>query len=52
MIFLTANADGEVRGMQLGAVAYLSKPLVAGELLSLVSANVRRSPGAAKPADA
>lgn len=40
VIFLTSNAEGEVRGMQLGAVAYLSKPLVPASLLSLVSSNV------------
>jgi DNA-binding response OmpR family regulator len=42
VIFLTSNADGQVRGMELGAVAYVSKPLVAGDLLSLVAANLPR----------
>ena len=45
VIFLTSNAEGKVRGMQLGAVAYLSKPLMAANLLTLVSENVgRRTP--------
>jgi two-component system chemotaxis response regulator CheY len=44
VIFLTSNAEGEVRGMKLGAVAYLSKPLMAENLLSLVSANVSHRP--------
>jgi two-component system chemotaxis response regulator CheY len=47
VIFLTSNAEGEVRGMKLGAVAYLSKPLMAENLLSLVSANVSHRPGKA-----
>jgi DNA-binding response OmpR family regulator len=42
VIFLTSNAEGQVRGMELGAVAYLSKPLMAKDLLSLVSSNVPR----------
>jgi DNA-binding response OmpR family regulator len=47
VIFLTSNAEGQVRGMELGAVAYLSKPLIAQDLLSLVSSNMpRRSPRA------
>lgn len=42
VIFLTSNAEGQVKGMELGAVAYLSKPLMAANLLSLVAANVTR----------
>jgi DNA-binding response OmpR family regulator len=50
VIFLTSNADGKVQGMELGAVAYLSKPLMAENLLSLVSANLpRRSKPAPQP---
>ncbi len=44
VIFLTCNAEGELRGKELGAIAYLSKPLVPDQLLSLVSANVPRHP--------
>jgi DNA-binding response OmpR family regulator len=52
VIFLSANAEGQVRGMELGAVAYLSKPLVASRLLSLVAANLpRRAPRAAGTAE-
>ena len=40
VIFLTSNAEGRVKGLGLGAVAYLSKPLIADQLLSLVAANV------------
>ena len=42
VIFLTSVADGKAKGMELGAVAYLSKPLMAESLLSLVAANVAR----------
>lgn len=42
VIFLTSVADGRLKGMRLGAVAYLTKPLVAENLLSLVAENVGR----------
>lgn len=42
VIFLTSVADGKAKGMELGAVAYLSKPLIAESLVSLVAANIAR----------
>jgi CheY-like chemotaxis protein len=40
VIFLTTAAEGEHRGKELGAVAYLAKPVRADKLLSLVAAHV------------
>lgn len=38
VIFLTSHAAGEARGKELGAIAYLHKPLNAARLLSVVAA--------------
>jgi CheY-like chemotaxis protein len=38
VIFLTSHASGESRGKELGAIAYLHKPLNAERLLSVVAA--------------
>ena len=43
VIFLTSVAEGEKRSDELGALAYLKKPLKANELLPLVAANVPAS---------
>jgi diguanylate cyclase (GGDEF)-like protein len=40
VIFLTARADGESRGRQLGAAGYLTKPLLADRLLAMVSTHL------------
>lgn len=37
VIFLTSRADGDLRGKDLGAVAYLVKPVQAGRLLDVVA---------------
>ena len=37
VIFLTAREDGDMRGNELGAVAYLTKPVRAETLLRVVS---------------
>jgi CheY-like chemotaxis protein len=37
VIFLTSHATGETRGKELGAIAYLHKPLNAERLLSVVA---------------
>ena len=37
VIFLTSHASGETRGRELGALAYLHKPLNAERLLSVVA---------------
>jgi CheY-like chemotaxis protein len=38
VIFLTSHAAGETRGKELGAIAYLHKPLNSERLLSVVAA--------------
>lgn len=40
VIFLTSVAEGQKRSDELGALAYLRKPLKANELLPLVAASV------------
>ena len=37
IIFLTSHEDGEEKGKDLGAIGYLSKPINAEKLLSLVA---------------
>jgi CheY-like chemotaxis protein len=37
VIFLTSHAGGETRGKELGAIAYLHKPLNAQRLLTVVA---------------
>ena len=49
VIFLTSVADGEKRSNELGALAYLKKPLKANELLPLVAASIPRSAHKAAP---
>jgi CheY-like chemotaxis protein len=46
VIFLTSLEDGDGRGKELGAVAYLTKPVRADRLLELVAKHV---PGGAIP---
>ena len=46
VIFLTSNDEGDSRGKELGAVAYLMKPVRADRLLDLVAQHV---PGGAIP---
>ncbi len=46
VIFLTSIEDGDHRGKELGAVAYLTKPVRADRLLELVAQHV---PGGAIP---
>ena len=46
VIFLTSVEDGDQRGKELGAVAYLTKPVRADRLLELVA---RHAPGGAIP---
>ncbi len=46
VIFLTSTDDGDHRGKELGAVGYLTKPVRADHLLSLVAQHV---PGGAIP---
>ncbi|HWA39578.1 MAG TPA: response regulator [Burkholderiales bacterium] len=46
VVFLTSVEDGDHRGKELGAVGYVTKPVRADRLLSLVAAHV---PGGAHP---
>jgi CheY-like chemotaxis protein len=46
VIFLTSLEDGDHRGMELGAVGYVTKPVRADRLLELVAQHV---PGGAHP---
>jgi len=46
VIFLTSVEDGDARGRDLGAVGYVTKPVRADRLLSLVAQHV---PGGAIP---
>jgi len=46
VIFLTSTEGGDRRGQELGAVGYLTKPVRADHLLSLVAQHV---PGGAHP---
>jgi CheY-like chemotaxis protein len=46
VIFLTSIDDGDLRGKELGAVGYVTKPVRADRLLSLVAQHV---PGGAHP---
>ena len=46
VIFLTSMDDGDSRGRELGAVGYITKPVRADRLLSLVAQHV---PGGAIP---
>jgi two-component system, chemotaxis family, chemotaxis protein CheY len=41
VLFLTVRTDGESRGRQLGAAAYLTKPLQAERLLAAVATHLR-----------
>jgi chemosensory pili system protein ChpA (sensor histidine kinase/response regulator) len=40
VIFLTSAAEGEHRGKELGAVAYVEKPVRADKLLAVVAAHM------------
>ena len=40
VIFLTSFEEGDVRGKELGAVGYLTKPVRAEKLLGLVAQHV------------
>jgi CheY-like chemotaxis protein len=46
VVFLTSVEDGDHRGKELGAVGYITKPVRADRLLSLVAQHV---PGGAHP---
>jgi len=46
VIFLTSYDEGDLRGKELGAVGYITKPVRADRLLSLVAQHV---PGGALP---
>jgi two-component system chemotaxis response regulator CheY len=46
VIFLTSMEDGDLRGKELGAVGYITKPVRADRLLSLVAQHV---PGGTHP---
>ena len=46
VIFLTSVEDGDARGKELGAVGYITKPVRADRLLSIVAKHV---PGGAIP---
>lgn len=46
VIFLTSTDDGDHRGKELGAVGYLTKPVRADHLLSMVAQHV---PGGTHP---
>lgn len=46
VIFLTSVEDGDLRGKELGAVGYLTKPVRADRLLEMVAKHV---PGGAIP---
>jgi CheY-like chemotaxis protein len=47
VIFLTSIEDGDMRGKELGAVGYITKPVRADRLLSLVAQHL---PGGTQPA--
>jgi len=47
VIFLTSIEDGDLRGKELGAAGYITKPVRADKLLALVAQHV---PGGARPA--
>ena len=40
VVFLTSMEDGDHRGKELGAVGYITKPVLADRLLSLVAEHV------------
>jgi len=40
VIFLTSHEEGDLRGKDLGAVGYVTKPIRADKLLALVAQNV------------
>jgi two-component system, chemotaxis family, chemotaxis protein CheY len=42
VIFLTVKTEAEDRGKALGAVAFLTKPLLAGRLLEVVGETLRK----------
>jgi len=44
VIFLTSVEDGDARGRELGAVGYVTKPVRADRLLSLVAQHVPGGP--------
>ena len=46
VVFLTSIEDGDHRGKELGAVGYVTKPVRADRLLSIVAQHV---PGGAQP---
>ncbi len=46
VVFLTSMEDGDHRGKELGAVGYITKPVRADRLLSLVAQHV---PGGVQP---
>jgi CheY-like chemotaxis protein len=46
VIFLTSDAEGDLRGKELGAVAYLLKPVRAEKLFAMVAQHL---PGGAQP---
>lgn len=46
VVFLTSMEDGDHRGKELGAVGYITKPVRADRLLSMVAQHV---PGGAHP---
>ncbi|HEV7477152.1 MAG TPA: response regulator [Burkholderiales bacterium] len=46
VIFLTTVKDGDLRGKELGAVSYVTKPVRSDRLLSLVAQHV---PGGVQP---
>ncbi|MGA8048926.1 MAG: response regulator [Burkholderiales bacterium] len=46
VIFVTSVEDGEARGREMGAVGYLTKPVRADRLLTLVAQHV---PGGVRP---
>ena len=46
VLFLTSDPEGDTRGKELGAVGYITKPVRADRLLSLVAQHV---PGGALP---
>jgi CheY-like chemotaxis protein len=47
VIFLTSIEDGDMRGKELGAVGYITKPVRSDRLLSLVAQHL---PGGTQPA--
>jgi CheY-like chemotaxis protein len=46
VIFLTSIEDGDLRGKELGAAGYITKPVRADKLLAVVAQHV---PGGARP---